>query len=168
MKVEHLGPLAALLAGLPADALETRRLILQAMVKMRDTHPTVAYGPLERVFHFSPRWYDDEVSQLLTSGHDGRDLMIQGLSLMLYLSDAHELPPIVLSPEALTALREYEPRTAADRITYIRACTAVGLASALDLAVEAARDPQTATLTSLTTHPRYGAETVNCLGDVLT
>ena len=86
---------------------------------------------------------------------------------MVCLTDASELTPMVLTPAATAALSRYVPQTPAERVAYIRACTLVGLASALDLAVTAAQDPQIATLQSLTTDPEYGAEMVSCLGDVL-
>jgi hypothetical protein len=168
MTDDRLEALAALLAGLPANKRSTRRLRLQMMIKLRDTRPTLAHGPLERVFLESERWSDREVSNVVLTDAAGRDLVLRGLSLVLYPNDARQRPPITLTPPAEQAILGYQPETAADRVALVRACTSAGLVDGLELALAAAEDPETATLTGLSTHLRYGAETVWQLGEVLT
>jgi hypothetical protein len=123
---------------------------------------------MERMFHRSPRWNDDEISDLLLADDKGRDLVIRGMSLVLYPNDAGDLELINLSAPAVRALRRHEPRTVAERIDYVRACTAAGQAFCLDQALAVAHDPAAADLAELVTHLRYGAETVHSLGEVLT
>jgi hypothetical protein len=165
---DRLEALAALLAGLPANKRSTRRLRLQMMIKLRDTRPTLVHGPLERVFLESERWSDREVSNVVLTDDAGRDLVLRGLSLVLYPNDARERPRITLTAPAAAAILRDHPRMATDRVTLVRACTSAGLVDGLELALEATGDPETATLTGLSTHPRYGAETVWQLGEVLT
>ncbi|HEX6873392.1 MAG TPA: hypothetical protein VF163_20025, partial [Micromonosporaceae bacterium] len=168
MPVDRLEPLAALLGSLPANKRSTRRLTLQMMVRLRQLRPGVVHGPLERVFAQSPRWSDAEVSQVAVSGDAGCELVRQGLSLVLYANDARTLTPVTLTPKAAEALLERRPVDPADRVTLVRAGTTAGLVEVLPEAFVAASDPGTAQLHHLPCHPKYGVETVNRLGEMLT
>ena len=160
-------PLAAILTGLPPEDFDTKRLLLSAMIAFRRAYPEARDGPLERLFFDSHRWTAAEIADTVLASDEGRELVLHGFSMILYVHDGRRPQHPDLVPDAVDMLERYEPTSLAERLRYVKAGTAAGLVSALGPAREVALEPAAAEAMVTTTNRRYGFERVAALGEVL-
>jgi len=164
---EHFEPLAAILTGLPPEEFDTKRMLLTAMVAFRRGYPEARNGPLERLFFDSHRWTSAEIADTVLASDEGRELVLHGFSMILYVHDGRRPQHPDLVPDAVDMLERYEPTSFAERLRYVKAGTAAGLVSTLGPARELALDPDAAEAMVTTANRRYGFGQVAALGEVL-
>ncbi|WP_433335025.1 hypothetical protein [Spirillospora sp. CA-294931] len=160
LDAERLGVLASLLANLPQNSLDTKRLFVLTEVRNIDAGLDASvYWPWFHSWANAGKPTAADLQTLFLEGDTGAELAMCWLATFDYLDAGATIPVARPSPEAASILLAMRPDPADTRrsIWWVLACTAAGLTEALDYAFELAERAQQAALPeALVSNSRYG------------